>query len=248
MADGSLAGLRLAVTAAAELPLDECLVGVVTVEAGDQAVTVSSRLNLIEGDLTVDVAGPAGYTARCAWPWPVDALSRSTELAPGQRLLGAIPLLATDTSAPLFPAVGDYSVVASFTATPDVTLRSPPVTVRRTAARSDARAGALRERDVLQSLLSASVLGDAAPGLALLDEADTVTTRALSALAQDRLDQLVSSLDAGDSRSAAAAVTAVAAVLPPGVADGDPRRVPVEDLLDEGSDEARLFRGSPDPT
>ena len=85
------------------------------------------------------------------------------------------------------------------------------------------------------------MLGDAGPGLALLDEADTVTTRALSALAQDRLDQLVSSLDAGDSRSAAAAVTAVAAVLPPGVADGDPRRAPVEDLLDEGSDEARLF-------
>ena len=218
-------------------------------EAGDQAATVSSRLNLIEGDLTVDVAGPAGYTARCAWPWPVDALSRSTDLAPGQRLLGSIPLLATDTSAPLFPAVGDYSVVASFTATPDVTLRSPPVTVRRTAARfRRERAGALRERDVLQSLLSASVLGDAGPGLAPLDEADTVTTRALSALAQDRLDQLVSSLDAGDSRSAAAAVTAVAAVLPPGVADGDPRRVPVEDLLDEGTDEARLFRGFPDPT
>ena len=102
---------------------------------------------------------------------------------------------------------------------------------------------------MLQSLLSASVLGGAAPGLALLDEADTVTTRALSALAQDRLDQLVSSLDADDSRSAAAvAVTTVAAVLPPGVADGDPRRAPVEDLLDEGSDEARLFRGFPDPT
>ena len=60
--------------------------------------------------------------------------------------------------------------------------------MRRTAARTEARAAALRERDVLQSLLSASVLGDAAAGLALLDEADTVTTRALSALAQDRLD------------------------------------------------------------
>ena len=127
-------------------------------------------------------------------------------------------------------------------------LAAVAVTVRRTAPGSQERAGALRERDVLQSLLSASVLGDAGPGLALLDEADTVTTRALSALAQDRLDQLVSSLDAGDSRSAAAAVTAVAAVLPAGVADGDPRRAPVEDLLDEGSDEARLFRGFPDPT
>jgi hypothetical protein len=243
-----LAGIRLTVTASAELPLDECLVGVVTVEAGDQAVTVSSRLNLIEGDVTVDVTGPAGYTARCSWPWPVDALSRWIELAPGQRLRGAIPLLATDTSAPLFPAAGDYTVVASFTATPDATLLSPPAAVRRTAPRTEARAAALRERDVLQSLLSASVLGDAAAGLALLDEADTVTTRALSALAQDRLDAIVAPLDAGDDRSAAAVVIAVAAVLPPGVADGDPRRAPAEALLDEGTDEDVLFRGLQGPT
>ncbi len=241
---GSVAGLRLSLAAAAEeLPLDECLVGVVTLEAGDQAVSVSSRLNLIEGDLVVDVTGPAGHTARCAWPWPVDALSRSTELAPGQRLLGAVPLLATDTSAPLFPVAGDHTLVASFAATPDTTLRSPPITVRRTPAGTEARAGALRERDVLQSLLSASVLGDAGVELAMLDEADTVTTRALAALARDRLAQFVESLDTADHRSTAAVVTAVAAVLPPGVADQDPRRAPVDALRDPGTDEDLLFRG-----
>ena len=41
---------------------------------------------------------------------------------------------------------------------------------------------------------------------------------------------------------------AVAAVLPPGVADGDPRRAPAEALLDEGTDEAVLFRGLQGPT
>lgn len=239
-----MAGPRLILAASAVLPLDECLVGVVTVEAADQSVTVSSRLNLIEGDLVIEVTGPAGHTVRCAWPWPVDALSRSTELAPGQRLLGAVPLLATDTSAPLFPAAGDYTLVASFDASADTILRSPPVTVRRTPARSEARASVLRERNVLQSLLSTSVLGDAAGGLAMLDEADTVTTRALAALAQDRLAQFVESLDTGDHRSTAAVVTAVAAVLPPGVADRDPRRAPAGALLDEGTDEDLLFRGS----
>jgi hypothetical protein len=236
--------LQLTLTVASELPLDECLVGVVMLEAGDQAVTVSSRLNLIEGDLTIEVSGPAGPT-RCAWPWPVDALSRWVELGPGQRLFGAVPLVATDTSAPLFPAVGSYTLVASFAATPDETLRSAPASVRRTDPASDARAGALRTRDVLQSLLSGSVLGDAAADLALLDEAETVTTRALSALAQDRLGALVASLDAGDDQSAADVLTAVASVLPPGVSDHDPRRAPVDALLDRGVEQDALFRGTP---
>jgi hypothetical protein len=238
-----LDGLQLTLVAVDELPLDECLVGVVVLEAGEQAVTVSARLNLIEGDLLIDVTGPAG-PSRCAWPWPVDALSRWVELAPGQRLLGAVPLLATSTSAPLFPAAGGYTLTASFAATPDETLRSPSTTVQRTAPGTEARAGALRARDVLQSLLSASVLGDAAADLALLDQADTLTTRVLSALAQDRLTELVSSLDAGDDQSAADVVTTVASVLPAGVADGDPRRAPVEPLVDRGAEDA-LFRGTP---
>ena len=57
-----MAGLQLTLAVVDELPLDECLVGVVVLEAGDQTVMVSSRLNLIEGDLTIDLTGPAGLT------------------------------------------------------------------------------------------------------------------------------------------------------------------------------------------
>jgi hypothetical protein len=98
---------------------------------------------------------------------------------------------------------------------------------------------------VLQSLLSGSVLGDSADDLALLDQAETVTTRALSALAQDRLGELVASLDAGDEQSAADVVSAVASVLPAGVFDQDPRRAPADALLDRGVEQDALFRGTP---
>jgi hypothetical protein len=126
---------------------------------------VSARLNLIEGDLTITVTGAAGYTARCAWPWPVDAQGRAVDLAPGSRLVGAVPLIGTDTSAPLFPSPGDYTLGAEFDVAPGVRLISPAVTVRRTPEQDGARAAALRDHDVIQSLLSASPLGNAAAGL-----------------------------------------------------------------------------------
>ena len=113
-----MSGLELVVQADTSLPIDECLVIIVTLEAGTEAATVSARLNLIEGDLAVAVAGAAGYTARCAWPWPVDSMPRWVDLAPGRRLAGAVPLLATDTSAPLFPSPGEYTLTATFDAGP----------------------------------------------------------------------------------------------------------------------------------
>ena len=101
---------------------------------------------------------------------------------------------------------------------------------RSRRSRSDARSpataparSALSERDVLQSLLSASLLGDALHHLEALATATTVTTRALAALAIDRLDQLVDTLDTGDADTMDELVRAVVAVLPASYSD-DPRR------------------------
>ncbi|HWM20179.1 MAG TPA: hypothetical protein VNO51_10870 [Ilumatobacteraceae bacterium] len=239
------AGLQLVLRAAAPLPIDECLVMVVTLEAGSEASTVSARLNLIEGDLAVAVDGPSGQTARCVWPWPVDAMPRWVELAPGQRLAGALPLLATDTSSPLFPSPGEYTVTATFDAAPGAAVSSAPVSVRRTPPDAERRAAVLRERDVLQSLLSASVLGAAADGLVVLESSRTTTTRTLSALALDRVVDLVASVDPDDDRSVADVVAAVSAVLPGGFADADPRRAAIEPLVGRRLEEQALFRGAP---
>jgi hypothetical protein len=246
VASGTAAvGLRLTLETAPSLPLDEALVGVVTVVAGEHVARVSSRVNLIEGDLVVVVSGPAGYTARCAWPWPADSPLRSTELAPGQHLSGAVPLLSTAASAPLFHEPGAYTLTARFDAEPGRTLSTEPCAVTRAAAGDEGRAAALQDRSVLQSLVSGSALPGARPGLRLLRSAATTTSRALAALAEDRLGELVTLVADGDADAAAQIVAAAAAVLPPGFADADPRRAAVEPLL-AGVDEetAALFRGT----
>ncbi len=240
-----MSGLQLVLRAAASLPIDECLVMVVTLEAGSDATRVSARLNLIEGDLAVVVDGPSGHTARCVWPWPIDAMPRWVELAPGQRLAGTVPLLASDTSAPLFPSPGEYTVTATFDAAPGAAVASAPVSVRRTPAESERRAAVLRDRDVLQSLLSASVLGSAADALLVLESARTTTTRTLSALALDRVADVLASVDPDDDRSVAEVVEAVSAVLPGGFADADPRRAAIGPLLGRRLEEQALFRGAP---
>ena len=48
--DPTLPGLQLALRAVATLPLDECLVGTVTLTAEGEGATVSARVNLIKGD------------------------------------------------------------------------------------------------------------------------------------------------------------------------------------------------------
>ena len=101
---------------------------------------------------------------------------------------------------------------------------------------------ALRDRDVLQSLLTASVLGSAAEGLALLGSGQTPTTRTLSGLARDRLDDVVAS---ADLLSSAEVVRAVAAVLPVGFADADPRRAVIARLVGPDAEQQAIFRGIP---
>jgi hypothetical protein len=216
---------RLELRADPTVPLDECLVGIVTVTAGSQPVRVSARLNLLEGDLAVRVSGPAGHTARCAWPWPVDALGRSVDLEPGAQLVGAVPLIGSDVSTPLFPSPGPYTLVAEYQAAPGMALSSAAVTVRRTPGPNQVRVAALGDRDVIQSLVSASVLGGAGPGVRALADGTRVTTRVLAALALDQPDLVAAA--ATDRQAGAEVAAAVAAVLPPGVADTDPRRLAV---------------------
>ena len=89
------------------------------------------------------------------------------------------------------------------------------------------------------------MLGAAADGLAALASGGTVTTRALSALALDRVDEVVASVDPDDDGSVAEIVRAVSAVLPSGFADADPRRAAIEPILVGGGEEQALFSGVP---
>jgi hypothetical protein len=203
--------LRLTLPDGAALALGRCLVGVVSIEAS-APVEVNARLNLIEGDLWIEVHGPTG-SARIGWPWPVDSGSRAVTLGTGETLTAAVPLLATDTSAPAFSAVGRYRLVARYAVGPGEPLASEPVAITREAGDA-AATRALEHRDVLQSLLSAGTLGAASDGLAVLATSEHVPTRTLARLA----------LGEHIEEWSPDAVRALAAVLPPHASPDDERR------------------------
>ncbi|TDE92706.1 hypothetical protein EXU48_14375 [Occultella glacieicola] len=237
--------LTLTLTVPARSGSDQALLGVVALtNTGAEPVTVNARLNLADGDLVIDAAGPAG-TLRAGWPWPADSLPRETELGPGRTLESGVLLLCTATSEPLLPDPGPYTLTVSYRAhsagsagraggpgsagggdrSGEVT--AEPVAHTRTPATGPAVA-ALRDRDVIQSLVSASVLGQAADGLAAVAERGG-TNAVLVALTSASTGVADLTATAGDPVAVAVAVTAV-------VPSTDPRRA---DLADEFAGDPR---------
>ncbi|MBZ2194902.1 hypothetical protein [Occultella gossypii] len=228
--------LTLTLTVPARSGSDQALLGVVALaNTGTGPVTVNARLNLPDGDLVIDVDGPTG-TLRAGWPWPADSLPREVELGPGEVLEAGVLLLCTAASQPLFPGAGAYILTASYPAGP-ITLEAEPVRMVRTPA-TGAAAAALRDRDVIQSLASASVLGQAAAALAAL-AADGGMTATLAALATG------AGTAAADLTTAAggpiAVATAASAVLPA----TDPRHAEIALAVAGDARAASILAGSP---
>jgi hypothetical protein len=203
--------------AAASLPLDRIAFADVELVATGGAATVSARLNLVEGDLEIEVADAGGPPVPATWPWPADSAPRSVDLAAGGRLVASVPLL-TSGSEPLFPVPGRYELTARFAARRGESVESPPVTLVRTAPEDAVLAGLLADRDVLQSVLGAGVLGAAALSLELLAASRDAGTSAAANLALGRTGALA------DAAADPAVARAVAALLPPGATGQDDRR------------------------
>ncbi|MFD7026299.1 hypothetical protein, partial [Promicromonospora sukumoe] len=199
------------------VPLDRIAFADVEVVAAGGAATVSARLNLIEGDLEIEVAGPGGPPVRATWPWPADSAPRTVDLPAGGRLVASVPLLSSG-SAPLFRGPGRYELTARFAARRGESIASRPVALVRTAPDDAALAVRLGDRDVLQSILGAGVLGAAAPSLELLAASSDAGTAAAANLALGRTGAFA------DVLVDPAALRAVAALLPPGATGQDDRR------------------------
>ena len=233
--------LQLRLELPSPTPVDECLLGTVWLEAGSQPVTVNARLNLLEGDLTVTVTRPDQSTRTAGWPWPADSGARSVNLQRGEGLVTGLVLLATAASQPLIDQPGRYVVRASYPAAAGVEVESEPVTVLRSPAVDPALASALTDRDVIQSLLSVSVMGTAGSRLDGIAGGGQPVARLLSQLASGTVGP-----DAGsdlDDRRLAAAVTAV---LPPGLFPGDERAAPLLAASDVSDAVAlAMLRGQP---
>lgn len=246
-----MTGLELVVEAPAEVPLDEALVVVVRLRnAGSTPVPTSSRLNQVEGDLSVWVQAPDGRRVRIDWPWPVDSGLRETALAPAHELVGSVLLLGAGETP--FPGPGDYTLLAAFSARPDVEVRSPPVAVRRTAPYDDAgraRQRALEDAEVVRSICSMSLVGSAAARLALLADSDGSPVAQLLATC---VSTVTAELPRAVERAVAATdavwvAAALASVLPPGVFPGDERLAAVVDVVGDSGDATvgALLSGTP---
>lgn len=110
---------------------------------GTFPVTVSSRLNLMEGDVRLLVTGPDGVRRRVvgAGGQP-DTLPRQIALPPGRQIVGGINLLYTDAG-PTFPETGRYILQAEYSPTPHAGwLVSAPVPMTVDAPESEAQRGA----------------------------------------------------------------------------------------------------------
>jgi hypothetical protein len=126
------------------------------VNRGSAPAMVSSRLNLMEGDLRLSIEDPDGAT-RVLKGWQADTQLRRVALPPGEQIESGTNLLWTVEGA-VFPKPGAYTVQAEYDPSPRAeTVVSAPlaVTVRlpRTEAERKLEAllkdGAVREAIVL---------------------------------------------------------------------------------------------------
>jgi hypothetical protein len=234
--------LRLSLEVPARLALDEPLVALARLATAAGPVRSSSRLNLIEGDLSVVVTGPGPGPVRATWPYPVDSGLRQVTLNAGEVLEGGVLLLAGGGREPLFPIAGAYELVAEFTPTPATMVTASAATVVRddpTDSEGFARARALADPAVVGSLMSASVASAAADALAG-PVAATPAGRLLAALAAGDPAEIRSAASAlAEAGGPVAPVATAVSVLPPGLFPGDERLAAVAAVAAARDDDGR---------
>ena len=219
--------LRITLDLPERLPLAEPLVGVVRLtNDGTDPVATSSRLNLVEGDLSLTVTGPDGGVRQVRWPYPVDSGLRRVTLAPGAALEGGV-LLLDDAATP-----GTHRVAATFAPTPREEVVGAPVDVARTGP--PAPWDATVARALAQAVAGAADLGNAGRALA-----GTPVGRLLAVLAEgDVTAGRAAAAEVVADRGAVFAAAAAAALVPPGLFPGDARLAAVAAALVSAADTA----------
>ena len=135
------------------------LAAIRVIHRGKAPVTISSRLNLMEGDVRLFNGSQA------IGGWQADTMLRQVTLAPGQQIVGFLNLLYTE-SGPTFPEPGSYTLRAEFSPSPRMEpVASEPVTVTARLPRGDdeLQAAALLKDDAVKKAIVLAQK-DEAPG------------------------------------------------------------------------------------
>lgn len=133
------------------------------INQGTAPITISSRLNLMEGDVRLLVVGPDG-TRREIRGWQADTILRQVTLAPNEQLVVNLNLLQTEEG-PVFPSPGRYQLQAEFSPSLESgAITSPPVEVNVRAPQTEVERGVaqlLSDEKVRRSIVLAQ--NDASP-------------------------------------------------------------------------------------
>jgi len=134
-------------------------------------ITISSRLNVMEGDVRLIVAGPDGKH-RDLRGWQADTILRQVVLAPNEQLVAHLNLLQTEEGS-VFSSPGRYQLQAEFSPSlQSEAITSAPVEINVRAPQTDVERGVaqlLSDDKVRRSIVLAQ--NDASPTeLALLAE------------------------------------------------------------------------------
>lgn len=177
--DDGLDGMRLDLTLPAEVFVGEYVIAEVSlVNDGQVPRTVTTRLNLSEGDLRLLQETPSGDVEQVRDVVVACGPRPTTVLEPGQSLTGRMQVFFTGAGV-TFDRSGPYRVVAELDLDGVHTVRSARMTVRvRSAATDDERAIALTTLD--RQVGMALALGDLGADQALADRIDE-TARAHAA-------------------------------------------------------------------
>lgn len=151
---------------------------------GREPLAVSNRLNLMEGDLWLEVAAPDGQP-RLVPGWQADTARRDVELHPGHRVQTSLNIFWTEAGL-TFPEPGLYRL--RFRYDPSVRMESvwsDPVDVKAIAPRSKAdqeRAAHLADDKVRRALVLAQADGGGEAFAALARHHPTTLDGRLAAL------------------------------------------------------------------
>lgn len=130
---------------------------------GTTPITISSRLNLMEGDVRLLVVDPDGRRRELRG-WQADTILRQATLAPNEQLVAHLNLLQTEAG-PVFPGPGRYELQAEFSPSlQSEAITSPPVVVNVRAPQTDVEHGVaqlLSDDQVRRSIVLAQ--NDASP-------------------------------------------------------------------------------------
>src|SRR5215218_5790186 len=145
-------------------------------------ITISSRLNVMEGDVRLIVAGPDGKH-RDLRGWQADTILRQVVLAPNEQLVAHLNLLQTEEGS-VFSSPGRYQLQAEFSPSlQSEAITSAPVEINVRAPQTDAsptELALLAERfpETLDGKLAQLISAGAGEATAEIDSLDSLLSTA----------------------------------------------------------------------